>query len=552
MYLKSLTQSCGLSERAKSLLDRYKNEVSKDRYSASKSLDIAKQLREFGVEYAEHQFYLNAIELFNRALCFAPPKTAMISYLYSNRANVFFAMELYTECLDSLNMALENNYPCELRHYLEEKAEICLQKLAAQDCPTAGNSFKIKLSHRANAKVPSIIQDIHLENNEQFGRHLIADVDLQVGDVICIESAFVNCLDPMKRFERCSYCLEEQPHRLFPCRHCTNAMFCSVACEDAAWQTFHRDECDVTEELFSQVQDIHRLAFRTFLRVMQLFDRNIGELRKFLVTNQERKISPLDLDHRKLCERDQFLAFFQGHASDAHFKNEIRDSNLEKSIVLASLLGEYTDYGGQMESDETKVFVMETFYHFITVNSNNCYEINSSTPTCLGLYLCMSMAAHSCSGNVHRLRNGLQQLWVVCRPIARGSQIFDNYGSNFLHQSKEQRQYRSKEHYGFECQCDACTFDYPMAAQLEEPKEVPWPRSSFLTRGGPMNIQKIKAEFTMLRTFITTYGSYFPCSQLRLADWRLTDLFRRLTNDTSLWERYPEFYSNKALLEGDV
>lgn len=538
-----------LSLKSESLLDRYNKEGTKDRFSSGKCLEVAKQLRQFGVEYAKHQFYLNAIEFFNRALCFSPPNAPTLSYLYSNRANVFFAMELYGECLASLKMALENNYLPELRHHLEEKVEICRLKLATQGCAGPEFNVKLKLSRPANAKVPSVIQDIHLEENKQFGRHLIADVDLQVGDVICIESAFVNCLEPMKRFERCTFCLEEVSHLLFPCSHCTNAMFCSRACEKSAWESFHRDECDITDELLSQVDDIHRLAFRTFLRAMKLFDRNIGELHKFLVKNRERKISPFDLDHRKLCERDQFLAFFHGHASDAHFPDEIRELNLEKSIVLASLLGEYTEYSQQMNSDKTKVFVIQTLYHFITVNSNNCYEINSSTPTCLGIYLCMSMAAHSCSGNVHRLRNGLQQMWVVCRPIAEGSQIFDNYGSSFLHQSREQRQNRSKKHYGFECRCDACTFDYPMARDLKEPKEVPWLRSSFITPEGPMNIQKIKAELTALRTYLTKYDAYFPCSQLRLADWRLTDLFRRLTNDTSLEERYPEFYLNKTVEE---
>lgn len=169
-------------------------------------------------------------------------------------------------------------------------------------------------------------------------------------------------------------------------------------------------------------------------------------------------------------------------------------------------------------------------------------------PTALGLYLCMSMAAHSCSGNVMRLRWGTRQMWVVTHFIPKGNQIFDNYGSFFMSQAYAERQKRCKTHYGFECKCEACIYKYPLAKDLPTPPEVPFPEVEYLAaRDVPLTMHKVDKELRYLRRFIQKYDCHFPCQQLRIAEVRLGNLFRRIAEDENLSSRYPEFYNHDWL-----
>lgn len=536
------------SKPANDILRSYEKQATHPIKMPLKCSQVVKDQFMIVAELEKQNYYVDALQEVNKALCFAPTDTDSVALLYASRATILGEMQLYAEAVESTKLALEGRISTckrgEILSMQKELAQKACGRKRAED-----NLFRVTLSHPACPRNPSVIKDMHVERNCQYGRHLIADRDLEVGDVICVEVAYVKCIQPEQVYKRCTHCLEEAPHLLMPCPKCTSAMFCSEECQEDAWDTYHKHECAISEELLVLDEDVSRLAMRTFLTVIHLFDGDIATLQRFLEQNKHRKISAFDLDHSALCKKEQFLAYYNGNCSDSQLSECTKAAKMKESAKLASLLGRRTcSFAGQLECDKLKVFLVKFFYHLICVNTNNSYETGSPSmvpqkvPTCLGLFLCMSMASHACSGNVARLRvNGLDQMWVVTHFIPSGAQIFDNYGAFFMNQRREERQARLKDHYGFTCACEACRLNYPMAKDLCAPSNVPWPGISYLSGNSPATVAKLKAELHAIREYVAKYDEYFPCQQLREAEIRLVHLFRVAAKDETLETKYPEF-----------
>lgn len=68
--------------------------------------------------------------------------------------------------------------------------------------------------------------------------------------------------------------------------------------------------------------------------------------------------------------------------------------------------------------------------------------------------------------NVVRLSLNLKMCVVINRPIAKGGQLFDNYGYHHCLENRKNRQTELNDQYRFKCQCEACTNDYPLYQDL--------------------------------------------------------------------------------------
>lgn len=540
------------AEQACQLLCEFDKQQKMERKESLKCPEVVKHQLRLVTSLEEKGFYVNAVLEINKALCSAPNDTESIGLLYATRSNILEKMTLYAEALESNKLALDSILsPCK-----RGEAENAQRELSRKVCAGGKkehHNFRVALSYPACPSNPFVIKDIRVEEDCQYGRYLKTERDLEVGDVICIEQPYVKTIQPEQIYTRCTHCLEEAPHLLVPCTGCTNAMFCSRKCLESAWDSFHQFECSISAELMTLDQDVSRLAMRTFLVVVRLFNNEIAQLRHFVTENKCRKLSPFELDQSRLCKQEQFLAFYNGNCVDTHMSECVRAANRTESARLASLLSRKCVFARQLECDQLKVFLMELFYHLNCVNTNNSYEVggpslvHDKVPTCIGLFLCMSMASHSCAANVARLRvDGVSQMWVVTRPIPCQSQIFDNYGAFFVNQPREERQLRLQEHFGFKCTCIACCNDYPLAKDMCAPVEVPWPGLSYLSGTGPVTVAKLKAELLAVKKFITRYDCHFPCAQLREAELRLIHLFRAAAKDETWETKYPEFTNHDS------
>lgn len=512
-----------------------------------KNNQAARVARSKGYAFFLDTHYVNAIDAYNESLCLADVTLdpTSLGARYANRAEAYYNMALYAEALTSLEMATAAQYPDYLAPRLSEMAASCHKHLAAVKDKQKAAAFRVKLSYPANKRVPSVIEGIHVMHNKQFGRHLVTDRDLAVGDVIAMEQPFISCITAAMKYKRCTHCLSEERHRLFPCRGCVNAMFCSGDCERDAMQQYHSIECGISDAL-DGLEDSVRLGLRCFLVGVHTFG-SVRRMRRVIRQMEGRNFSAFDIDPRTHRPVALYLAYHNGFSADAHFLPELRSRNLVRTGLLLQLLKAHTDLGASIRIAATGDFIMNILYHNITVNINNCYEIAAYSvepdrpmSAGVGLYLVMSLASHACAANVMRMsKDAQQQVWIVTRPIARGSQILDNYGSCFTVQDLKTRQTRCRYHYGFVCQCEACVSDYPlyddMACVAHVPEAVPSDQQPVDQHS---SLDTFKRQLTQVADFIHYYApKHYPCRQLYTAENELRNLFRHLLRSNGSLEQ---------------
>lgn len=243
---------------------------------------VANKFRIEGHSHFITGHFINAIDSYNKSLCFSEINgdTFNMSMAYGHRAEAYFKMDLYAECLSSIELALAHNYPTKHVNRMLIMQTKCQEKLYSNTSVEEVVVASIKLSHTPNEKIPFVIEGLRLEENEEFGRCIITEKNLKVGDVIAMEESYLTSLHDGGLYQRCSHCLSDQRHALFPCSFCTKSMFCSQKCEKEAWNQYHRYECSLNEDLLA-LEPAVRLATRALLVGLNIF-MDFEALKKFL------------------------------------------------------------------------------------------------------------------------------------------------------------------------------------------------------------------------------------------------------------------------------
>lgn len=107
--------------------------------------------------YASNQF-LAAIEMYNQSLCYAETDGDLyhLSVGFANRSAVFFKLKLYQECLESVRLAKEHNYPEQLLPKLQKREANCIEMINRNRKNEPKNiitNYRPKLSYPPNKKV---------------------------------------------------------------------------------------------------------------------------------------------------------------------------------------------------------------------------------------------------------------------------------------------------------------------------------------------------------------------------------------------------------------
>lgn len=159
----------------------------------TKSNKLSDKLRSQGNKFFSDGLFLNAIDEYNKSLCFAELTGDQfnLSVAYANRADALFRMDLPRDCLKSIELAKAANYPEHLELRLTLMAARCQEKIKFTLQPRP--KYRLQLSHPANEGIPFVAKNLRLKESEEFGRHIVTTQDLNVGDVIMIERPFVVC-----------------------------------------------------------------------------------------------------------------------------------------------------------------------------------------------------------------------------------------------------------------------------------------------------------------------------------------------------------------------
>lgn len=179
-------------------------------------------------KFREKQF-VEAMELYNRSLCYAECGTELVAYAYANRASCFIKMEKYAEALIDIDLAENANYPEHLMPKLDQRRAECIQLIKAQP---PRKRIEPTLSFDANGRIPGMANVLDIRQNEKFGRYIAAKCEIAVSKTILVQNMFVSGWRDIEQ-TTCANCFKSNAN-FTPCPKCStygsNTMYCSNKC----------------------------------------------------------------------------------------------------------------------------------------------------------------------------------------------------------------------------------------------------------------------------------------------------------------------------------
>lgn len=156
----------------------------------------ALEFRELGNQMFLEKQWVDAMEWYNRSLCYAEDGSEMMAFAYANRASCFFQLKMYQKCLSDIALAIENNYPSDKKVKLRSRAERCLAELKKKE--DKSDMYEPKLDFDPNEKFPCMANILKIEWNNQDGRHIVATADIDVGKTVMVDRNYF--ADSIKRY----------------------------------------------------------------------------------------------------------------------------------------------------------------------------------------------------------------------------------------------------------------------------------------------------------------------------------------------------------------
>lgn len=387
----------------------------------------------------QHDDLFDALELYNKSICFAENDSEELSIAYANRSAVYFALRMYERCLENIDMAKSiGTYPSKLLPKLLYRESLCQNEIVSGLSATKSNlmsqyKYKPKLSHYPHSDVPFISELLQLEETASFGRSVVTTKEIKPGEVIAIENSYEFAVKSSHSYKRCANCLTENNLNLIPCSGCTSVMFCSVKCLQAAQKSVHGFECPLSGYVNSYLKSWSlpiRLTCRAFLSFNTVLDlAQFYEETKDFKSNVFAPLTRADVTPQQLWLH-QVLSLEANEAQ--HTIEQLCEIYLATSIV-SHLLMKQTRLSEICAGHES--ILIEFLYRFQLIVKSNSFSSRQFSCTQTEIYASgiiypfSSLINHSCIQNVDQFTwNDEKLVLIAVRPIPKGEQIFINYG----------------------------------------------------------------------------------------------------------------------------
>lgn len=256
-------------------------------------------------------------------------------------------------------------------------------------------------------------------------------------------------------------------------------LYCSKACQTSAWRSYHELECPA-------MKNIEKLNLRTLVPA-QLAVRTLAitGLDKALAFHNK---SGTQLAYRNWAEqrtrgfssKGKFLSskfsVIYHQCADVKFAPEFLIGRVLLAICIVKAL-QWDQYPNACE-------IGGLVLKLICGHSINCHEVYErftgfkwkgvkDIEVGNGIFPAMGLINHSCDQNVVHHYQGKVTVLRAIRCIKQGEEILDTYGPHFVADVKHVRQEMLQVHQYFECECEACTKDWPTQDKL--PWTLPMP-----------------------------------------------------------------------------
>ncbi|XP_058809849.1 SET and MYND domain-containing protein 4-like [Phymastichus coffea] len=458
--------------------------------------------------------------LYSKSIAFAPPNSDQIALAYSNRSALWMHLQEYKRCLIDINRALENSVPSNLKEKLLVRKIKCYAFLNGsyeknrKSIDVISKSLKnhSKLSDTQNLlielekiiigdldqlsyleiydkteipkiisskKIPSFIDGIVLKYSKKYGRHVVANRDIEPGEIIAVEEAYIALPKINKMYTVCSHCLEYAWNGI-PCDSCPFTFYCTQTCKIEAWDKYHDLECSLLpflhcKDILSELEVPNALAALRLLITAIKKEGLDNVMNQAAIIDNEKDMHLKGFFSNGIIYSNKFQTSYNLQ-SDCAMKNDIF------SMMIFTLLSRYTKLFPKIEKyvdqkmalkvvafkkllSKLKCIIDCNVYNFQDFNCN-CIDYEYCSEYCIknrGVVLtpCCSLFNHSCYPNVNRTFVAKKKMIVfVTRPVKKGEQLCQTYGP-ILTMEKKSRQQLLQTHFQFQCDCQPCLEDWP-------------------------------------------------------------------------------------------
>ncbi|XP_049876054.1 SET and MYND domain-containing protein 4-like [Pectinophora gossypiella] len=462
-----------------------------------KTENVSSYYRNQGNQVFKNKDDYRALQYYNLALLHAPLKSECYCLALSNRSAVFLSLKKYKECLQDIKEIQTMEYPEKLKDKMLKRQTTCEEYFAKEnefihESNDETTQKILKLEGPRDPRFPCASTKLEVVFSEEMGRHVIAREDIKVGEILVQEDPYFTLLLKSQFLFSCSYCLSRDLN-LLPCTKCCLSLYCSEECRKKAWVEYHAVECYLMATLVQMdFTKLELLALRTVIKARN--DHSDWEGLLDTIKEAERNMNNEYRGHVKVDGEwvydSQYYPSIHTLASNIE-KRSISDI-FQKAVTAAVFLHfliTNTDFlKPDNKSQEEAVLncVAGTLLLHIMTSPTNMHGLSTNIQTWDGNYIEeMSIASapyayhsllnHSCAPNVVRfskLRTGQMTLYAL-RPIKKGMQLFDNYGSHHALQDRQSRQEALRFQYKFTCLCEACVNNWPTYLQMTRCRNVP-------------------------------------------------------------------------------
>lgn len=408
-----------------------------------KSDRTSNELRMLGNAEFKLKKWPDAMEYYNQSLRHACHGSETISLAYANRSSCFLRMGLFEQCLIDIDMAKAANYPPQLMYKLIEREAICAKHI--NESKQIEKSPEPVLDFDGNRRFPGLANVVQIRNNDEFGTHLMATDDIDMGKIILIDEAFVFDASQCKK-SYCKNCLKFTKC-FIPCEHCTDVMFCDHECMAAA-ATIHDLACGT---LYHRFPDVTSTIESILIAVNAFADaKELIEFVEAALATRDYNTPICDYDSVMQSKYKLFLKSFTIVNDKPNFMRRFHFCEIYQLIMLIPRAKQYFD------TMKTQRFLMHLIWQHYFIIQTNSFAFNLTTVRADDIQIMGSISSlfnHSCVPNIMLAKYAKKTLAYAVLPIEKGQQLFIKYDNR---PNTQEQQAMLQDQFHFTCKCSKC------------------------------------------------------------------------------------------------
>ncbi|XP_045593479.1 SET and MYND domain-containing protein 4 [Procambarus clarkii] len=414
-----------------------------------------------------------------------------LAQAYESRSVVLYDLKQYTKCSDDIDRALELGCVQSRRKLLDRKS-ICLKLISEgkdkafdasaealntfEPCFAYINREPPKLADH-NPAIPSLSSAVKLAYTHSQGRHLIADRDINPGDIVSVEDGYCSTLYSEKLLMYCTVCMKRCTSPL-PCPSCKEVIFCSEECQKQGLSSIHWQECPIVSTLrLLDIKSFLALAYRLMIKTSHAKLKEMIPLLQ--CETKDQPLKNLGFNKNGVYDSSDYSAVYHLTTNKEKIPgHELFVRCMEAFVVTKLLLlsGRYfisCDGEPFTPSHEDIVLTGSTLIHHMMVLHCNSlciaipiFNVNGHKERQMelcgrGVHSASSLLNHSCNPNCSDFWYGTTLLVRAILFIPAGKPLTFSYGLDVAVDTRDSRRLKLMTHFKFSCTCEACENNWP-------------------------------------------------------------------------------------------